>query len=309
VDNNKLVIIAGPTAVGKTEISIKVAKTLDGEIISADSMQIYKHMDIGSAKISSNEMQGVNHHLISIIEPYESFSAAQYKEKALTEIQGILSRGKVPVIVGGTGLYIDSLISGYSFTEANRDDEYRVYLQQMAKEKGNEYVHELLRDIDYDSYIKIHPNNLKRVIRVLEVFKLTGKPFSRFGDMVAEFKTPYNIYYFVLTMDRELLYERINRRVDMMMEKGLLNEVIELKKMGYNADMQSMKGIGYKELLTYLEGKVSFDKAIDTIKQGSRNYAKRQLTWFRRNPEVQWINKDEFISEDEIVKFIISKCN
>lgn len=309
VGNNKLVIIAGPTAVGKTDISIKVAKALNGEIISADSMQIYKYMDIGSAKISPSEMQGVNHHLINIIEPKESFSVAQYKERVLAEIQGILSRGKTPIIAGGTGLYIDSIISGYSFTEANRDDEYRIYLQKIAKEKGNDYVHDLLKDIDYDSYTKIHPNNLKRVIRALEVFKLTGKPFSGFEDIKAECKTPYNICYFVLTMDREHLYKRINRRVDIMMEKGLLDEVIKLKNMGYNAEMQAMKGIGYKELLTYLEGKVSLDKAVETIKQGSRNYAKRQLTWFRRNPEAHWINKDQFKSEDEIVKVIISKCS
>jgi tRNA dimethylallyltransferase len=309
VENNKLVIIAGPTAVGKTEISIKVAKGLSGEIVSADSMQIYKYMDIGSAKISVNEMQGVKHHLINIVEPQEPFSAAQYKEKALCVIEDILNQGKTPIVVGGTGLYIDSLISDYSFTEANRDDEYRIFLEDMAKVRGNNYIHELLRAVDYESYTKIHPNNVKRVIRALEVYKLTGKPFSRYSDIRTSYQPPYDIHYFVLTMDREQLYERINKRVDIMMKNGLLDEVIELKNMGYNAEMQSMKGIGYKELLYYLEGKISLEKAIEAIKQGSRNYAKRQLTWFRRNTGVQWINKDEFRNEDEIVKFIISNFN
>ena len=302
-----LFILAGPTAVGKTEISIKLAQRLNGEIISADSMQIYKYMDIGSAKISKEEMKGVPHHLIDIIEPSEAFSVAEFKEKAEDYIKEISNKNKLPMLVGGTGFYINSLIYNYSFTDTNKDEEYREYLTKLAEIKGNEYVHNLLKDIDEESYNKLYANDLKRVIRALEVYKVSGKPMSEFKEAQNILDIPYNIHYFVLNMDRQKLYSRINLRVDIMIENNLIEEVIKLKEMGYNSDMQSMKGIGYKEILYYLNGEISLNEAIEMIKQGSRNYAKRQLTWFRKDPRINWINKDDFKSDDEIVEYIISK--
>lgn len=303
---DNLLIISGPTSVGKTQISIQIAKRLNGEIISADSMQIYKYMNIGSAKISKDEMQGIPHHLIDIIEPHENFTVADFKEKALTVIDSISQDNKLPIVAGGTGLYIDSILYNMNFTDANKDEDYRNYLEELANDKGNKYVHELLKDIDYVSYTKLHPNNLKRVIRALEVYKVSGKPFSSFEENNNEYNIDYNVHYFVLTMNRDKLYERINKRVDMMLEMGLIEEVKSLKEKGYTPEMQSMKGIGYKEILYYLNGEVTLEDAVEMIKQGSRNYAKRQLTWFRKNPKVQWINKDDFVNDDQIVKHIIS---
>lgn len=300
-----LIIIAGPTAVGKTSISIKLANRLNGEIISADSMQIYKYMDIGSAKVTKEEMEGIPHHLIDIIDPKINYSAAQFKKDAERCINDIVSRCRVPLLVGGTGLYINSLIYNYSFTEAVKDESFRKELENLAREKGKEYVHELLKEVDNDSYNRLYPNDLKRVIRALEVHKLTGKTIGEFNNNENLFDIPYNLYYFVLSMDRSILYERINTRVDIMLENGLINEVIKLKEMGYTSDMQSMKGIGYKEILFYLEGRISLTEAVDMIKQGSRNYAKRQLTWFRKDNRVIWINKESFKNEDEIVEYIL----
>lgn len=302
-----LFILAGPTAVGKTDISIKLAKRLNGEIISADSMQIYKHMDIGSAKITKEEMQGIPHYLIDIVEPEESFNVSEFKKMAKQAIDNIDEKQKLPMLVGGTGLYINSLIYNYDFTEASVDEEYREYLQSMAEINGKEYVHNLLKDVDLESYNRLFPNDLKRVIRALEVFKLTGKTISQFNVENDIYDIPYNVYYFVLTMDRDKLYDRINRRVDIMIENGLIDEVKELKAMGYTPDMQSMKGIGYKEILHYLDGNISLDEATYLIKKGSRNYAKRQLTWFRKDDRVIWIDKDEFNDENEIVEYIIGK--
>jgi len=304
-----ILIIAGPTAVGKTDISIKLAKKLNGEIISADSMQIYKKMDIGSAKISKEEMDGIPHHLVDIIDPSEEFSVAMFKKNAEEAIEQINSKNKLPMIVGGTGFYINSLIFNYNFAETNKDEEYRKFLKKEAEEKGNAYVHSLLKDIDLESYSKLYPNDLKRVIRALEVYKVTGKSISQFAKEEDLFNIPYNVHYYVLNMDRQKLYERINKRVDIMFKKGLLEEVIRLQKEGYTSDMQSMKGIGYKEILYYLEGNIDLEKAIEMIKQFSRNYAKRQLTWFRKDPRVNWIDKDLFSSEDDIVDFIIEDIN
>lgn len=299
-----LFILAGPTAVGKTEISIKLAKELNGEIISCDSMQIYKEMDIGSAKITEEEMNGVPHYLIDILSPKEEFSVAAFKEKSETIIEDINSREKLPMVVGGTGLYINSLIFNYSFGDTNKDEEYRETLTKIAEEKGKEYVHNMLKDIDIESYNKLYPNDLKRVIRALEIYKVTNKTMSEYLKEQNIYDIPYNVYYYVLNMDREKLYERINKRVDIMMEKGLLEEVKALKEKGYTKDMQSMKGIGYKELLSYLEGEISLERAVEMIKQFSRNYAKRQLTWFRKDKRVTWINKDEFKNDEEIIEFI-----
>ncbi|MBC2581370.1 tRNA (adenosine(37)-N6)-dimethylallyltransferase MiaA [Clostridium sp. DJ247] len=302
-----LFILAGPTAVGKTDISIKLAKKLKGEILSADSMQIYEYMDIGSAKISKEEMQGIPHHLIDIVDPHESFNVSQFKALSEKKIDAISHKNKLPMLVGGTGLYINSLIYNYDFTEANVDEDYREYLQKLASDKGKEYVHELLKDIDIDSYNRLYPNDLKRVIRALEVYKLTGKTISQCNMENDIYDIPYNVFYFVLTMDRAKLYDRINKRVDIMIYNGLIDEVKKLKAMGCTADMQSMKGIGYKEILYFLDGSISLEEAVYLIKKGSRNYAKRQLTWFRKDKRVIWIDKDKFDSEDEIVEDIIEK--
>lgn len=301
----KLLVIGGPTAVGKTDLSIRLAKELNGEIISADSMQIYKYMDIGSAKVSEEDMDGIKHYLIDVIKPDIPFSVADFKEYGEAALKEILNKNKFPIIVGGTGLYINSLTCNMTFTEAEKDDKYREYLENIAIEKGNEYIHEMLKECDITSYNEIHANNRKRVIRALEVFKLTGKPFSSFNVGDDFYNSDYDIYYYVLTMNREKLYERINKRVDIMMEKGLLDECIKLKKMGYTSHMQSMQGIGYKEILYYLEGKISLEEAINMIKQGSRNYAKRQLTWFRRDKRCVFLDKD-IMSDDEIVIKIIN---
>lgn len=300
----KLLIIAGPTAVGKTDISIKLAKELNGEIISADSMQIYKYMDIGSAKISTDEMQGIRHHLINIKDPSEEFSVAEFKDKATIAIDDIVERGKYPIIAGGTGLYINSIICNYEFTGTYKDDDYRNYLKNLADENGKDYVHELLKNIDRESYEKLYPNDLKRVIRALEVYKVTKRTISELNKGVNLYDIPYDINYYVLNMNRDKLYERINKRVDKMLSHGLIDEVVKLKNMGYNSDMQSMKGIGYKEVLYYLDGKLSFDEAVDLIKKGSRHYAKRQLTWFRKDKRAKWINKDLYKDDSEIVNQI-----
>ena len=300
----KLLVIAGPTGVGKTELSIELAKRLNGEIISADSMQIYKYMDIGSAKITEEEMGGIEHYLIDVVSPSEPFSAAEFKKEGTNALEKIEAKGKLPIIVGGTGLYINALTCNMNFTETDKDEEYRKELEDLANKHGNEYIHEFLKDIDPISYKEIHANNRKRVIRALEVYKLTGKPFSSYNAGEDFYKSEYDIYFYVLTMDRDKLYERINKRVDIMMEKGLLEECIKLKEMGYTSSEQSMQGIGYKEMLFYLQGDVSLDVAIDMVKQGSRNYAKRQLTWFRRDPRAIFLDKDK-LSDIEIIGKIV----
>lgn len=301
----KLLVLGGPTAVGKTALSIELAKRLNGEIISADSMQIYEYMDIGSAKITKDEMENINHYMIDIVKPSDKFSVSDYKDLGKKYIDEILSKDKLPIITGGTGLYINALTCNMDFTDANTDYEYRKYLEQEAENKGNEYLHSLLKDIDKISYKEIHYNNRKRVIRALEVYKLTGKPFSSFNAGDDFYNSEYDVYYYVLTMNREKLYDRINKRVDIMIEQGLEKECIKLKEMGYTSSMQSMQGIGYKEMFYYLEGKITKEEAIEMIKKGSRNYAKRQLTWFRRDPRVIFLDKD-IMSEDEIINKIIN---
>ena len=305
---DKILVLAGPTAVGKTELSIRLAKALNGEIVSTDSMQIYKGMDIGSAKITEEEMQGVKHHMLDVVEPDKAFSVADYKDMAEKAIKDILSRGKLPILTGGTGLYINALTCNMNFTESEKDDEYRDELSKLMDEEGPEYVHNMLKEIDPISYEAIHPNNRKRVIRALEVYKLTGKPFSSYNAGEDLYKSKYDVHYYVLNMDRAKLYERINKRVEIMYEKGLLDECIKLKKLGYTSSMQSMQGIGYKEVLLYLDGLITLEESMDMVKQGSRNYAKRQLTWFRKDPRAVFLNKDE-ISDDEILDKIVNDIN
>lgn len=301
---NKILVLAGPTAVGKTELSLKLAKELNGEIVSADSMQIYKGMDIGSAKITKDEMEGIPHYMIDIVEPDESFSVSDYRDMALPILKDILNRGKLPIIAGGTGLYINALTCNMDFTEAETDYAYREKLNQIAFKKGNDYVHQLLKEVDYKSYEEIHPNNLKRVIRALEVYKLTGKPFSSFNKGNSIYDSEYDVKYYVLNMDREKLYNRINKRVDLMIDKGLIDECISLMDKGYNSSMQSMQGIGYKEILYYFNNQMSLNDSIELIKKGSRNYAKRQLTWFRRDPRANFMDKDLMSEEDILAKIL-----
>lgn len=306
MDKRPLVILTGPTCVGKTSLSIRLAKAIGGEIISADSMQVYKYMDIGTAKITQEEMSGIPHYLISEFEPDEDFSVVKFQQYAKKYIDIIYRNNKIPIIVGGTGFYIQAVLYDIDFVENEADNTYRDELSKLAEEKGPAYLHELLAKIDPAASEAIHPNNIKRVIRALEYAKLTGKPISAHNEEQRKKESPYLYKYFVLNKDRGKLYEDINRRVDIMIDNGLIDEVKKLISMGYSKDMVSMQGLGYKEIIDYLEGKYTLKEAIDVIKQGTRHYAKRQLTWFRREKDVTWINKDDFTNEDDILNFIIN---
>ena len=285
----KILCVVGPTASGKTDYAVELALKCGGEVVSCDSMQIYKHMDIGTAKPTADEMKGVKHHMIDIIEPNESFSVARFSEMARECIDDILLRGKMPVLCGGTGLYFDSTINNINFIQMDTDEEYRKYLESAAKDFGNEYVYKILKRVDEESAESIHPNNLKRVIRALEIYKTTGKKKSEL-DKEQLSEPLYEPEITGLMRDREVLYDRINKRVDIMMEKGLVEEVSELIKMGIDTEATSMQAIGYKEIIEYLDGKTSLSDAVDKIKRESRRYAKRQLTWFKRNEKIHWIN-------------------
>lgn len=310
---NKILVLAGPTAVGKTALSLELAKSLNGEIVSTDSMQIYKYLDIGSAKIMPSEMEGVKHHMLDVTTPDKPFSVVDYKNLAQPIIDNLLLDDKLPILTGGTGLYINSLTCNMNFTDATNDENYRKELEELAIKHGDNYIHNMLKDIDPISYNSIHPNNRKRVIRALEVYKVTNKPFSSFNAGEDFYKTKYHVHYYVLDMDRDKLYERINKRVDIMFEKGLLDECIKLKENGYNSSMQAMQGIGYKEVLLYLENSITLEEAIEMVKQGSRNYAKRQLTWFRRYDNAKWFDLDEYNDEkillQDVINYIEKKVN
>lgn len=269
-------------------------------------MQIYKYMDIGSAKVMPEEMKGIKHHMIDVVDPKDSFSASEFKDMATKAIDEILAQGKTPIIAGGTGLYIDAVTCNMNFSKTDKDEAYRAELEKLATEHGNEYIHNMLKEVDPKSAESIHANNRKRVIRALEVYKLTGKPFSSYNAGEDFYKSKYDVKYYVLNMDRDKLYERINKRVDIMMDKGLLDECIKLKEMGYTPDMQSMQGIGYKEILYYLDGRIPLSEAVSMIKQGSRNYAKRQLTWFKRDPRAIFLDKDK-MTEEEIINKIYNE--
>lgn len=291
---NKLVILTGPTAVGKTDLSIQLAKKINGEIISADSIQVYKGMDIGSAKITKEETDGIPHHLIDILEPKEEFNVHIFKKLATKAINDISRRGKIPIIVGGTGFYIQAVLYDINFDDTETDYEYREYLEQLAKDKGNAFLHDMLKEVDHKSAAAIHCNNLKRVIRALEYYKQTGKKISEHNEKERENKSPYNFAYFVLNDKRDKLYNRINQRVDIMFDNGLLKEMETLIAKGYTRDLVSMQGIGYKELFNYFDGKTSLDETKELIKKNTRHFAKRQLTWFRREKDVTMLNIDEF---------------
>ncbi len=287
-NKTSIVCVVGPTASGKTGFSIEYAKKHNGEIISCDSMQIYKYMDIGTAKATKEEQKEVPHHMLDFVDPNTDYSVADFVEGARKCIEDISKRGKLPVLCGGTGLYIDSIINNLEFSEEKRDDEYREFLQKMAEEKGNEAVHKLLVEIDPIEADKVHYNNVKRVIRALEICKTTGMTKTE-ADKLAIKEPLYDAEIFGMSMDRERLYERINKRVDIMMEEGLLDEVKRLLSMGIRRNSTAMQAIGYKEILEYLDGECDLSSAVDKIKQESRRYAKRQMTWFKRNKDIKWI--------------------
>ncbi len=302
----EVIVIAGPTASGKTSLSIELAKLLDGEIISADSMQVYKYMDVGTAKPSIEEMQGIRHYLIDELLPDEEFNVVKFKELAEKYIEVILERGKQPIIVGGTGLYISSLINNINFSETKSDWELREQLGREAEENGPVYIHDKLRLVDPVSAANIHPNNVKRVIRALEVYYQTQRPMSYHNEKSREIPPKYKFVLLGLTMDREKLYDRINKRVDIMLENGLIEEVGRLVEMGYADSITSMQGIGYKEILSYLRNEISLEEAVETVKRESRRYAKRQITWFKRIKEIKWFSIDNFGNTNNIVEAVIT---
>lgn len=297
-----LIILTGPTAVGKTKASIDLAKALNGEIISADSMQVYKYMDIGSAKIRPEEMQGVPHYLVDVLEPDEEFHVVRFQQMAKQAMREIYDKGKVPIVVGGTGFYIQALLYDIDFTESNEDNIYRSQLEQIAKEQGAQHLHDLLREVDPESADAIHANNVKRVIRALEFYKQTGEKISQHNETERAKESPYDFCYFVLTDQRQHLYDRIDQRVDQMLQEGLVAEVEALKNKGYTKDMVSMQGLGYKEVLDYLNGECTLEEAVYVLKRDTRHFAKRQLTWFRRERDVIWIDKEQFQYDDEKIQ-------
>ena len=304
-----LIVLTGPTAVGKTSLSISLAKAVNGEIISADSMQVYKKMDIGSAKIRPEEMQGIPHYLVDVLEPEEEFHIVKFQQMAKKAMEDIYSRGKIPILVGGTGFYIQAVTKDIDFTEAQQENDYRKELEALAEEKGGEHLHEMLRKVDPVSADAIHAHNVKRVIRALEFYHQNGSPISAHNEEQKQHESPYNLAYFVLNMPRELLYERIDLRVDQMMKEGLLEEVSRLKEEGCHRGMVSMQGLGYKEILAYLDGEYPLEEAVRVLKRDTRHFAKRQLTWFRREQEVIWVNKDQFsYQEDQILDYMLEIC-
>lgn len=310
MNKKPMVILTGPTAVGKTALSIALAKQIDGAVISADSMQVYKHMNIGSAKIMPQEMQGVKHYLIDELEPSEEFNVVRFVELAKKYMQEIYAEGKIPIIVGGTGFYIQALLYDIDFDEQECDEEYRRELEKLAKEKGAEFLHGMLREVDPESAEAIHANNIKRVIRALEFYHLSGRKISEHNEKERQKTSPYNFAYFVLTDDREKLYANIEKRVDIMVERGLVEEVTHLKEMGCHGGMVAMQGLGYKEILDYLDGNSTLAEAVYIIKRETRHFAKRQLTWFRREHDVIWLDKGVYgYDENQILEKILSILN
>lgn len=301
MNNRKLplVILTGPTAVGKTKLSIELAKRCGGEIVSADSMQVYRGMDIGSAKVRPEEMQGIPHYLIDEFEPDEEFHVVRFQEYARKYISDIQSRGKLPILAGGTGFYIQAVLYDIDFTQNGSDMLYRQELQAIAENEGPERLHDMLRRADPASAETIHANNVKRVIRALEYFHETGERISEHNEAERQKNSPYNFAYFVLNDERERIYQNIDCRVDEMTAAGLLDEVRALKARGFTREMVSMQGLGYKEMLDYLDGAYSFEEAVRILKRDTRHFAKRQLTWFRRERDVIWVNKNEFDRDDD----------
>jgi len=304
-----LIVLTGPTAVGKTSLSIALAKAVDGEIISADSMQVYKYMNIGTAKITEEEKCGIPHFLIDELEPDEEFNVTIFKNKVMGYIKDIKSRGKVPVIVGGTGFYIQSVIYDINFNEYGDDSEVRKKYELMAETIGKSELHKKLALVDREYADSVSENNVKKVVRALTFFEMTGEKLSEHNKRERERRSPFDFAYFVLTMDRKKLYERIDKRVDLMFDMGLVDEVKALMAKGYDKSLVSMQGIGYKEVIDYLNGKTSLEECIDIIKRDTRHFAKRQLTWFKREKVVTYIDKDEFAAEDKCLKEMLRVYN
>lgn len=301
-----LIILTGPTAVGKTELSISLAKAVGGEIISADSMQVYRGMDIGTAKIKPEEMEGIPHYLIDALSPREDFNIACFAAMAKGYIKEIYSRNKIPILVGGTGFYIQAVLYDIDFTKGKEDTHLRKELLELVKNEGEDALHKKLREIDALSAAAIHPNNVKRVIRAIEYFYQTGEKISHHNEAERQKESPYNAAYFVLTHDRQVLYDRINRRVDLMLEEGLVEEVKGLLESGCKKNMVSMQGLGYKEIIAYLEGELSLSEAVTLLKRDTRHFAKRQLTWFKRERDVIWLDKREYEDEAALLLKMLS---
>lgn len=303
-----MIVLTGPTAVGKTKLSLELARRVNGEILSADSMQVYRYMDIGSAKITKEEMQGIPHHLIDILEPWDEFNVVIFKQKCEECLKGIYERGHIPILTGGTGFYIQAVLRDIDFTENEENTPYREKLEKLAAERGAEYIHARLAEVDPASAEAIHANNVKRCIRALEFYEMTGKRISEHNELEKQKKSIYNSCYFVLNDERERMYARIEQRIDEMLEQGLIEEVRGLREMGCRRGMVSMQGLGYKEILAYLEGETTLEEAVYLLKRDTRHFAKRQLTWFRREKEVIWVDKDTFNYDDEkMLEFMVGK--
>ena len=302
-----MVILSGPTGVGKTKLSLRLAKAIDGEIISADSAQVYEYMDVGSAKIMPEEMQGIPHHLINVLKPWEDFNVVTFQKLCKEALRGIYDRGRIPIVVGGTGFYVQALLRDIDFTENEENGEYRKMLEEKAKTEGPEALHEMLREVDPVSAEAIHANNVKRTIRALEFYQLTKTPISAHNETERLRKRAYRCCYFVLNDIREKLYEKIELRVDEMIQNGLVDEVRHLRELGCEKGMTSMQALGYKEILDYLSGECTLEEAIAQIKLSTRHFAKRQLTWFRREEDVIWLNKQDYdYDEDKILGKMLS---
>lgn len=306
---NKLIILAGPTASGKTSVSIDLAKRIGGEIISADSMQVYKYMDVGTAKISVEEMQGVKHHLIDVLDPKEDFNIVKFQNMVKCSIEEIVKNGHIPILVGGTGFYIQSIIYDIDFNNEDDNSYIRKTLEEEYDTYGADFMYEKLKKIDSVSAKTIHKNNKKRIIRAIEFFLINNEPISSHNEVQRKKNSPYDYRFFVLNPPRDILYERINKRVDIMVENGLVDEVKKLREMGLSMENISMQGIGYKEILEYLDGDTSLEAAIENIKQNTRHMAKRQVTWFKREKDVIYVDPFLFESNEKIVDYMIEKIN
>lgn len=302
-----LIILTGPTAVGKTKLSIELAKAVNGQMISADSMQVYRHMDIGTAKIRPEEMQGIPHYLIDVLDPWESFDVVRFQTMAKEALEKIYAAGAIPIVVGGTGFYIQALLYNIDFDENDSETGYRSELQAFAERHGAEALHDRLRQVDEKSADMIHPNNIKRVIRALEFYHQTGTRISEHNETQRQKESPYRFVYFVLDDERERIYRRIDQRIDQMLDQGLVAEVKQLRDMGCTRDMVSMQGLGYKEILAYLDGGCTLEEAVYILKRDTRHFAKRQLTWFRREHEVRWIERQEYPDEAAMLQAMLAQ--
>ena len=308
MEKKPLIILAGPTASGKSELSLRLAKDLSGEIVSADSMQVYRGMDIGSAKLPMSQRRGIPHHLLDICDPEEDYNVVRFQKEARKAMAGIYERGHVPILVGGTGFYIQAVLYDIDFTEQEEDGALREELERKAREEGPEALHKELARLDPEAALAIHPNNIKRVVRAMEFALKTGERISVHNETERQKESPYRFAFFVLNRPRQELYERIDQRVDEMMEEGLLSEVQALYERGFQPDQVSMQGLGYKQLLQYFTGSLSLEEAVYQIKRDTRHFAKRQLTWFKRERDTIWVNRESFADGEELYAFVLEKA-